>query len=129
MAGDIEKAVVMRRIVAAASLVALGATVLALAPRRAAQADPEQGACASRSRSPKPASIRRPSNDIYSNYVNRAMFDPLYSYDYLARPYKIVPNTAAALPEISPDGTTWTIKIKPGIYFIDDPAFKGRSAS
>ena len=67
-----------------------------------------------------------PVGDIYSQYVNRAIFDALYRYDYLARPYKIVPNTATALPEISPDGKTWTFKIKPGIYFADDPAFKGK---
>ena len=66
------------------------------------------------------------SSDLYSNYVNREIFDPLYKYDYLARPFKIIPNTAAALPEIAPDGLTWTIKVKPGIYFADDPAFKGR---
>jgi len=66
------------------------------------------------------------SSDLYSNFVNRAMFDPLYRYDHLARPYRIVPNTAAALPEISTDGMTWTIRIRPGIYFSDDPAFKGR---
>src|SRR5437667_1026161 len=64
-----------------------------------------------------------PVGDIYSQYVNRAIFDPLYRYDYLARPYKIVPNAAAAMPQITPDGKTWTIKIKPGIYFADDPAF------
>src|SRR5215813_4658192 len=63
--------------------------------------------------------------DAYSNYVNRVIFDPLYTYDYLARPYKIVPNAAAAMPEISADGKTWTIKVKRGIYFADDPAFKG----
>jgi ABC-type transport system substrate-binding protein len=66
------------------------------------------------------------SGDLYSNYVNREIFDPLYQYDYLARPYKVVPNTAAALPEISADGLTWTIRVKPGIYFTDDPAFKGK---
>src|SRR5438552_17484059 len=63
--------------------------------------------------------------DAYSNYVNRVIFDPLYGYDYLARPYRIVPNTAVALPEISADGKTWTIRVKPGIYFADDPTFKG----
>jgi oligopeptide transport system substrate-binding protein len=67
-----------------------------------------------------------PVGDIYSQYVNRAIFDALYKYDYLARPYKIVPNAAAGMPEISPDGKTWTIKIKPGIYFADDAAFKGK---
>jgi len=66
------------------------------------------------------------TNDIYSSYVERAIFDPLYTYDILARPYKLVPNTAVALPEYSPDGLQWTIRIKPGIYFNDDPAFKGR---
>jgi oligopeptide transport system substrate-binding protein len=66
------------------------------------------------------------SSDLYSNYVNRVIFDPLYRYDYLARPHKIIPNTAAALPEPSKDGTEWTIRVKPGTYFNDDPAFKGK---
>src|ERR1700730_4591187 len=67
------------------------------------------------------------AGDAYSNYVNRHIFDALYAYDYLARPYKLLPNTAVALPDISPDGKTWTIRIKPGIYFADDPAFKGKA--
>ena len=29
------------------------------------------------------------------------------------------------MPEISPDAVTWTIRVKPGIYFADDPVFKG----
>ena len=65
-------------------------------------------------------------NDLCSVYVTRVVFDPLYRYDYLARPFRIVPNTAAAMPEISADGMTWTIKVRPGIYFSDDTAFKGR---
>ena len=67
-----------------------------------------------------------PVGDIYSQYVNRAIFDPPYKYDYLARPYRIVPNTAVAMPEISADGKTWIIHIRPGIYFADDPVFKGK---
>ena len=66
------------------------------------------------------------AGDIYSNAVNRVIFDAPYRYDHLARPMKLVPNTAVALPEVSPDGRTWTIRIKPGIYFADDPAFKGK---
>ncbi len=65
-------------------------------------------------------------NDLYSQYVNRAIFDTLYVYDLLARPYKLVPSVATALPDISADGKTWTIKVRPGIYFADDPAFKGK---
>ena len=66
------------------------------------------------------------AGDEYSNSVNRVIFDPLYRYDYLARPYKLVPNTAVAMPDISADGKTWTIRIRPGITFADDPAFKGQ---
>ncbi len=65
------------------------------------------------------------SNDLYSNHINRAIFEPLFRYDYLARPMKLIPNTAAALPEISSDGLVWTMRVKPGIHFADDPAFKG----
>jgi ABC-type transport system substrate-binding protein len=36
------------------------------------------------------------------------------------------PATAASMPEVSSDFKTFTFKIKPGIYFADDPAFKGR---
>lgn len=63
--------------------------------------------------------------DIYSNSIVRAIFDPPYAYDYLARPYRIVPNTAEAMPEISSDGLVWKIRIRPGIYFAEDPAFRG----
>ncbi len=66
------------------------------------------------------------AGDIYSNYVNRAIFDPLYRYDYLARPYRLVPNTASSMPEISDDGRTWTIHVRKGIHFADDTVFKGK---
>lgn len=66
------------------------------------------------------------TSDYYSSHIERAIFEPLYHYDYLARPYRIVPNTAAAMPEITDEGRTWTIRLKPGILFADDPAFKGK---
>ena len=65
------------------------------------------------------------ASDVYSNYVNRVMFDTVFRFDYVARPHRIVPNTAAAMPEMGDNGRTWTIRIKPGTYFADDPAFKG----
>jgi ABC-type transport system substrate-binding protein len=66
------------------------------------------------------------SSDLYSDTVQRAIFEPPYGFDYLARPYRRIPRTAAAMPEISDNGRVWVIHIKPGIYFADDPAFKGR---
>jgi ABC-type transport system substrate-binding protein len=65
-------------------------------------------------------------SDLYSNIVNGAMFDAPLNYDYLARPAKLKPNTAVAMPEVSADGTTYTVRIKPGIYYNDDPVFAGR---
>jgi ABC-type transport system substrate-binding protein len=65
-------------------------------------------------------------SDLYSNILNSSIFDSPLVYDYLARPLKLKPNTLAALPEISADGLTYTLRVKPGIYFNDDPAFNGK---
>ncbi|MBL8523219.1 MAG: bicyclomycin resistance protein, partial [Betaproteobacteria bacterium] len=64
-------------------------------------------------------------SDLYSNTINDAIFDPLLSYDYLARPAKLKPNTALAMPEVTGEGKIYTFKIRPGIYFADDPVFGG----
>jgi len=64
-------------------------------------------------------------SDYYSGTVIEAIFDPLLTYDYLARPATLVPNTAVSLPEITDQGRTYTLRVKPGITFADDPAFKG----
>jgi ABC-type transport system substrate-binding protein len=63
--------------------------------------------------------------DIYSQTVAAHIFEELYGYDHLARPVKLKPVTALGMPEVSADFRTWTIRLKPGIYFTDDPAFKG----
>ena len=68
-------------------------------------------------------------SDYYSGTVIEAIFDPLLTYDYLARPAKLVPNTAEALPQISEGGRTYRLKVRPGIYFADDAVFKARSAN
>lgn len=63
--------------------------------------------------------------DTYSATVVTAIFERLYQYDYLGGS-QIVPEVAAAMPEVSDQGRVWTIHVKPGIFFADDPAFKGR---
>ena len=65
-------------------------------------------------------------NDIYSRTITPHIFEALYQYDPLARPARVRPLTAAGMPEASADFTTWTVKIRPGIFFSSDPAFKGR---
>jgi ABC-type transport system substrate-binding protein len=64
--------------------------------------------------------------DLYSGIVISHIFEAPYRYDHLARPAKVRLNTAAAMPEVSADFRTWTIKLKPGIVFADDPVFKGK---
>jgi ABC-type transport system substrate-binding protein len=64
--------------------------------------------------------------DVYSATITPHIFEGLYAYDPLAMPVKPRPLTAAAMPEVSPDFRTWTVRLKPGIFFADDPAFKGR---
>jgi ABC-type transport system substrate-binding protein len=62
---------------------------------------------------------------IYANFIVVNLYDTLYRYKYLARPYQLKPNLAAAMPEVSEDGLQVTIRIKEGVYFNDDPAFEG----
>jgi ABC-type transport system substrate-binding protein len=65
-------------------------------------------------------------SDLYSSTLVANVFDALYEYEFLARPVRLRPNTAAAMPEVSADFKTFTVRIRPGIYFDDDPAFEGR---
>ena len=66
------------------------------------------------------------ASDIATLSLLENLFDPLLRYDYLARPVKLRPNTALAMPEVSADGRTYTFRIRPGIHFTPDPAFKGK---
>ncbi len=66
------------------------------------------------------------TQETYANVVQSRIFDALYVWDYLARPYRMVPSVATSMPEISADGRVWTIRIRPGILFADDPAFGGK---
>ena len=65
-------------------------------------------------------------SDLYSATVNEAIFERLLTYDYLARPAKLVPMVAEAMPEVTDNGKTYTFRIRKGIYFTPDPAFKGQ---
>lgn len=66
------------------------------------------------------------ARDLYTGHLTQAIFSTLYTYDYLARPVRLAPHAAAALPEVSADGKTWTIRLRPGQAFTPDPVFKGR---
>jgi ABC-type transport system substrate-binding protein len=65
-------------------------------------------------------------SDLYSSNLIANIFDTPLTYDFVARPIQLVPNTLEAMPEISENGTLFRMKVKPGIYFADDEAFKGK---
>jgi len=64
--------------------------------------------------------------DLYSGTIEQAIFETLFTYDYLARPAKLVPLTAEAMPTVTDNGKTYTVHVRKGIYFTPDPAFKGK---
>lgn len=66
------------------------------------------------------------TQETYASVLEARIFDALYVWDYHARPYRFVPSIASSMPEISADGRIWTIHIRRGIYFADDPAFEGK---
>src|ERR1700686_2180608 len=61
----------------------------------------------------------------YSNPAIEAVSERLLTYDYLARPSKLVPEAAEAMPQISDNGKTYLFRIRKRAYFAPDPAFKG----
>ncbi|RZJ07614.1 MAG: bicyclomycin resistance protein [Rubrivivax sp.] len=64
--------------------------------------------------------------DLYSRAVLAGILDAPLEYDFGTRPFKLRPATLAEMPEISADFKTITMRVKPGIYFNDDPAFDGK---
>ena len=113
----------------------LGCTAL-VAPQAAASASSPAAAAAPAAVAPKVLRYAFPIAetgfdparivDLYSRIITAHIFESLYTWDPLARPAKLRPLIAQGMPEPSADFRTWTVKIKPGIYFADDPAFGGK---
>src|SRR6266498_5001672 len=95
-------------VVAPIALAADAAKVLRIALPDITSLDPQQG------------------TDLYSTRITTHIFEGLYQYDYLSTPAKIIPDTAAAMPEITDNGRTWTVRLQKGIRFADDAAFRGK---
>ena len=105
------------RLIALAALLAWAAAAQAADPRkvlRATYLSAEKGFDCVR------------ESDEFTGTLCDNIFDSLLQYDHLARPIKLQPRAAAEMPEIGDGGRTYTIRIKPGIFFTDDPAFEGK---
>jgi ABC-type transport system substrate-binding protein len=100
-----------------------------LAPAAAAAAPPGRERKVLRLAIPTPETTFDPTqtqSDQRTNEILWHIFEAPLAYDYLARPARLVLSTAVAMPDISADGRIFTVRIRPGIVFADDPAFGGR---
>ncbi len=66
------------------------------------------------------------TSDLYSLILETNIYDAPLEYEFLAEPARMRPNTLAEMPQVSADFRTFTFKLRPGIYFADDPAFGGK---
>ena len=66
--------------------------------------------------------------DVRSLRITSHIFETLLEFDPLARPVKLRPRTAVAMPEpvAGSDFRGWTVRVRSGIFFTDDPAFGGK---
>ena len=103
----------------------MAGSVLAFATIASGAADPSKVAHLSLPSDPPGFDPAGPT-DAYSGVILEEVFDRILTYDYLARPAKLVPLAAESMPEVTDAGKTYTVRVRKGIYFTPDPAFKGR---
>ena len=65
------------------------------------------------------------ASDVYTVAAISKVYEGLYEFEYLVRPYRVRPLLAESMPEISADRLTYTIHVKKGVRFADDPCFPG----
>ena len=64
--------------------------------------------------------------DDISVVVIDSIIEAMLDYDYLARPVKLVPRTLETMPAVEDGGKIYICKVRKGILFAPDPAFKGK---
>ena len=67
------------------------------------------------------------ASDAASDAVIQNVFESMLDYDYLARPVRLVPRTLEGMPRVEDNGRTYVARIRRGIYYTPDPAFKGQA--
>jgi oligopeptide transport system substrate-binding protein len=64
------------------------------------------------------------ASDRYSGNEVGKVYEGLFEFHPLKRPYELMPNLAESMPTVSPDGLTYIFKIRKGVLFHDSPGFK-----
>src|SRR5690348_9583782 len=66
------------------------------------------------------------ASDAASDSIIANVFDTMLDYDYLARPVRLVPRALEAMPTVEDGGRSYLCRVRRGVYFTADPAFKGK---
>jgi len=61
--------------------------------------------------------------DTGSAFIQSNVFEGLYAYHYLFRPAKVIPQLAASMPDVSPDGLVYTIRLRRDAAYHRNPCF------
>lgn len=64
--------------------------------------------------------------DVISGSIVYQVYEQLYEYHYLKRPYLLQPLLAESLPQVSDDGLTYTIKLKKGVHYHNHEIYAGK---
>lgn len=57
--------------------------------------------------------------DVVSADIAGHVYETLYNYRYGGKPDELIPQLAAALPEVSDDGKTYIFRLRRGVHFYD----------
>ena len=66
------------------------------------------------------------AGDLTALNTMAPLYHQLLTYDLIARPVRLVPYAAEAMPAISADRRTYTFKLRRGLMFAPHPAFGGK---
>lgn len=66
------------------------------------------------------------ATDRYSIQAISPVYETLFQYNYLEKPYRLEPLLLEKMPFMSADGTVYTFQLKKGILFHDHAAFKNK---
>ncbi|HWE93227.1 MAG TPA: ABC transporter substrate-binding protein [Tepidisphaeraceae bacterium] len=58
-------------------------------------------------------------NDVIGGDIVGNVYECLYNYEYGVKPYKLYPQLAARMPEVSANGLTYTVELRRGVHFYD----------
>jgi oligopeptide transport system substrate-binding protein len=66
------------------------------------------------------------ASDYTSSQMIMSFYDTLLQYDYVERPYKLIPSMLQSMPQVSADCLNYKFKLKTDLYFQDNPCFKNK---